>query len=210
MLYTVARESGSIEDYSAYLEVFPNGLYAVNAAKQIERLKAEAQQKETAALQSADTKAPANKDLPLQLPITDTVKAMPADAKTEADLNLDKAKRREIQVRLSLAGFDIGNPDGSFKKRTRTALGAWQQSKGLVASGFLNQPQLEILMQQTETAFAAYVPSKPDVTQNSRKVSSHKNTRPRRTSERVRHGNNDGAEIFGRIVGGVIGGVLRN
>ena len=67
----------------------------------------------------------------IELPVTDVVKAMPSNSETEDGLEFDRAKRVEIQTRLNLAGFKISSSDGSFGRKTRTAIQAWQTSRGL-------------------------------------------------------------------------------
>jgi uncharacterized caspase-like protein len=215
-LYNVARESGAKEDYEAYLEVFPDGLYAVNARKQLERLDREAEKgEEVASAGPADTTGqPVARtvDAPevVQLPVTDVVKAMPATSETEDALDFDRTKRREIQTRLELAGFDVGSPDGSFGRKTRSALQAWQTSRGLSPSGYLNQPQYEILMQQTQTQYAALVPDKPAVADDGSTSDNgpRKKTVVRRTGNK-RHSGGGNADQVGRFIGGVVRGALR-
>lgn len=231
VLYNLARESGLKEDYQAYLETFPNGLFAANARKQIERL----EQSGTAVASLAPPAMPlappvgersvATPEAPLDLPITDAVRALPADASTEEGLQLDKPKRAEIQVRLALAGFPPGSHDGSFGARTRRSLGAWQGSRGLTASGYLNQPQFEILMQQTEQAFSTAPPVQPAVRSVSApqaaapprarpartKQAAAKAGRPSRRSNTVvvrRRGGGNSEEV-GRFFGGLVRGALR-
>lgn len=214
-LYNVARESGLKEDYEAYLEVFPDGLYAVNARKQLERLDRETQNGEkVASAEPADaTGQPVARTVGapevVLLPVTDAVKAMPATSETEDELEFDRAKRLEIQTRLELAGFDVGSPDGSFGSKTRFAIGAWQSSRGLPPTAYLNQPQYEILMQQTEAQYAAYVPDKPVVVEDGGKSDkgSGKKTVVKRTPNK-RHSGGSNAEQVGRFLGGVVRGTL--
>jgi hypothetical protein len=208
ILYNLARESGAAEDYQAYLEVFPNGLFAVNARKQLERLTQEAQEKKVASA-PAVVEPIARTVTPnvIELPVTDVVKAMPSNSQTEDGLEFDRAKRVEIQTRLNLAGFKIGSSDGSFGRKTRTAIQAWQTSRGLSATGYFNQPQYEILMQQTEVQYAAYVPNQPVVEgsggskkREATKSSTRKNGGKRRSGR---------SEEVGRFLGGVVRGALR-
>lgn len=216
-LYNLARDSGQKEDYLAYLEVFPDGLYAVNARKQIERIDSGQSAKNAPEVASID---PAQKsgdtvrsvgEPGLQLPITDAVKAAPSNQLTEDALTLDKPKRTELQTRLTLAGFAINPPDGSFGNKTRKALQAWQSSRGLSSTGYLNQQQYEILMQQTESAFAAYVPpTNPVVTPAQPSGKSYRRRRDDRPSGNARRAVRRGvgaSEDFGRFVGGVLRGV---
>jgi hypothetical protein len=209
-LYNLARDSGLREDYQAYLEVFPEGLYSVNARKQLERLDREAKEKQTqTATVDLTPSEPLARSVPAEivdLPVTDVVKAMDANRLTEAELELDRGKREEIQVRLSLAGFATGSHDGAFGRRTRNALGEWQSSRGLLPSGYLNQPQYELLMLQTETQFAAYDAdaAEPTVTTGG---GTQKKARGTSRRKQVRRGSD--AERVGRAIGGVVRGALR-
>lgn len=45
------------------------------------------------------------------------------------------ADRRELQQRLTVAGFDTGGTDGVLGPRSRDAIAAWQRSQGLAATG---------------------------------------------------------------------------
>lgn len=209
ILYNLARDSGLREDYQAYLEVFPNGLFAVNARKQLERLDTQADQgTQVVSVEPANDPAARGVVAPgaLDLPVTDVVKAMPSGPETEEELEFDRAKRVEIQTRLTLAGFKTGSTDGSFGKKTRAALQGWQTSRGLSPSGYLNQPQYEILMQQTETQFAAYVQEAPEAADPVVKKSQKANTSGKRKVVRKRSG---GSEEVGRFLGGVVRGALR-
>lgn len=219
ILYNLARDSGLLEDYQAYIEVFPNGLYAVNARKQLARLEKVAQEKDVAAVdpgapavQPPGTAVRSVDPNALVLPVTDVVKAMPADKTTENGLDLDRAKRVEVQLRLKLAGFDTGSRDGSFGRRSREAIQGWQNSRGLAATGFFNQPQLELLSLQTETQLTAYAPETPSVTEGVRSSKKKvRNATQRRSGgdrQRVvrRRG---GSEDVGRFIGGVVRGALR-
>lgn len=226
MLYNLARESGAREDYLAYLETFPNGLYAANARKQVERLDAEAATKAQETKVAAVDRAGVPDTTPT-LAATDAVKSMPANQDTEAGLRLDKSKLKEIQARLNIAGFDTGTPDGNFGRRSRNAVSNWQLSKGLPATGYLNQPQLEMLSLQTEAALSSYVPRKKVTTYvPSKKVTTGQpDTRVRKVYKKgaqthvvVAKDNNNqqdvrrpspDAEAVGRFLGGVLRGVKR-
>lgn len=80
--------------------------------------------------------------------------AVAADAETE--LALSAAERREIQVRLRLAGHDPKGIDGIFGPATRTALAGWQDETGLAATGYVTGPTLDRLAQATDSAYRAY------------------------------------------------------
>ena len=56
----------------------------------------------------------------------------------EADLGLDRATRRQLQVGLEAAGFDTGGADGRFGPRTRAAIRNWQVARSERATGYLD------------------------------------------------------------------------
>lgn len=61
------------------------------------------------------------------------------------DRALTLAERKELQVRLTGAGFDTGVPDGIFGPNSATALRSYQQRLGLPADGYPNPDILERL-----------------------------------------------------------------
>ncbi len=73
----------------------------------------------------------------------------------EAALDLGRADRRDVQLRLRVAGFPPGALDGSFGPRTRAALEDWQRARGHHASGLLNAASLGALRAETQEAAAA-------------------------------------------------------
>nr|WP_254898983.1 lytic murein transglycosylase [Thalassococcus arenae] len=55
------------------------------------------------------------------------------------------AERREIQTRLTQAGFDAGTADGVFGKKTEAAIRAYQTSRGMAVTGAPSRDLLERL-----------------------------------------------------------------
>jgi hypothetical protein len=51
------------------------------------------------------------------------------------ETGLTQAERRELQERLSQAGFDAGSPDGVIGRRTEEAIRAFQTARGLAVDG---------------------------------------------------------------------------
>ncbi|MCQ0986896.1 caspase family protein [Jiella marina] len=218
-LYNIARESGLRADYEAYVETFPNGLYVVNARKHIERLRGAGQAAVVASLDPS-TGAQVSRQDPVAAanpatPKVDTaLRTLPSGAGTESVLGLDRQKRKELQLRLNLAGFNSGTPDGIFGPNTRNAIIAWQSARGVHVSGYMNQPQYDLLVQQTQAALAAYVPPAPKVTtrKKTRSYTKKRHSKPRvigRVKKR-RSGSGDaaGAAFMGGLIGGVIGGAI--
>ncbi len=72
------------------------------------------------------------------------------EKQAEADLDLPRDARREIQQDLSLLGFDTRGVDGIFGQGTRAAVTAWQDENGFTASGYLNADQIARLDAQAE------------------------------------------------------------
>ena len=64
---------------------------------------------------------------------------------TEDQVGLDKAKRREVQRRLTRLGFDT-RVNGRFGKPTRSAIARWQAARGYPNTGFLSTPQHQALL----------------------------------------------------------------
>ena len=63
----------------------------------------------------------------------------------EAALGLDRPTRRLIQQGLRNEDFDAGEPDGLFGRRTRGAIRPWQEARGVLATGYLDGEQAELL-----------------------------------------------------------------
>ncbi|RRH77237.1 peptidoglycan-binding domain-containing protein [Falsigemmobacter faecalis] len=72
-----------------------------------------------------------------------------ADEAAERALGLSVSERREVQLRLTVLGHDTQGTAGTFDRRTRQALRAWQRSQGSPESGYLNSDQLRALQRQT-------------------------------------------------------------
>lgn len=69
----------------------------------------------------------------------------------ETRLGLSASERREVQLRLTLLGYDTRGTDGSFGQNTRKALAKWQGDQGERATGYLTSDQLRILQRQTRS-----------------------------------------------------------
>ena len=71
----------------------------------------------------------------------------PSQGRTERDDDEpDRAERIELQKALVAAGYDIGEPDGKFGERTRTAIRTYQRSIGVAPTGHLTQSQRHALL----------------------------------------------------------------
>lgn len=205
-LFSLARESQKISDYEAYLKRFPKGLFAENAKADIEALRlketeAQAVQPQPTAVVSSralNSASPAS----LVLPITPAVINAVADPRSEKKLELDRGKSREIQMRLNVAGYDVGRADGQFGRKSRSGLSAWQQANGLQPTGYLNNVQLQILMAQTQTAYSALPPEQVS-------MSTSRSSSTRKTYSGSRRNTSVKPEAIGRFVGSVLREVIR-
>jgi peptidoglycan hydrolase-like protein with peptidoglycan-binding domain len=74
-----------------------------------------------------------------------------ATEETEDQISLDRRKRREVQRQLTRIGFDT-KVNGVFDGETRAAIARWQAARGYAATGFLNAPEHESLLTESESA----------------------------------------------------------
>ena len=120
-----------------------------------------------------------------------------ATQETEDQIGLDKARRRDVQRRMTRLGFDT-KINGRFDDPTRAVIARWQAARGYPKTGFLNTPQHQALL--TESVSVA----------NASIVGSDKSDgdRPAR-----RHGgggaHHRGGGGPGGLIGGVVGGLFR-
>ena len=66
---------------------------------------------------------------------------------------LSRAERLELQQHLNRLGFDVGEPNGRFGIKTRTAVRDFQARSGLVPDGFATVAILERLADQIAACF---------------------------------------------------------
>ena len=64
-------------------------------------------------------------------------------------LGADNILRRLIESRLGSLGYDTGEVDGRFDRRTRRAIAQYQSRSGLESTGFVDQPTLARLLADT-------------------------------------------------------------
>ncbi len=233
-MWETAERGNTAGDYKAYLDAFPTGQFAAFAKNRLARLEPAAPVVAAlpaavgaAALSSAAVAAlPASRETG-QAVADAAMKGEVASAETEAALKLSAKDRRELQRRLSLAGFKPGKTSPNFGPSQRNAIKQWQTTRELAATGFLAPMQLKALRAQTEPAYqrALAEDARPAPAPRTRAVAREpvpQQARPRgvayerdpvirRDLERERAGGGSsatGAAIFGGIVGGAIGGAL--
>jgi hypothetical protein len=117
---------GSEAGYRAYLDRFPEGVFAAEARSKLEAL------------------APRPEN-PARPATTDNSEARAR----EAALNVNPVLRRLIENRLAQLGHNPGDIDGRFDANTRRAIGRYQAQGNLTSTGYLDQPTLARLLTDT-------------------------------------------------------------
>jgi len=159
------REAG----LRSYLERYPDGLYAEQAAEQLERYEADKLAQAARADRDAWTIARnANSIAGYETYLKnqrrgafrDEANARMAALQTEqssaattdqanqeeAALNLNVITRRIVEGRLAQLGFDPGPTDGRFTNESRRAIRQFQRGRNLAPTGFLTQAALVQLL----------------------------------------------------------------
>lgn len=155
-MFDIARESGDPADYQIYIDAYPSGRYAAFALQGIARAQNVSDRDPAPAVAMASSEVRSFEPYsPLILRVTPQLLAAPSSDVTEQSLEMDKAKRREVQARLNAAGVDVGFPDGALGPQSRRGIQAWQGRTGLMQTGYLNASQLELLSVQTEATYVA-------------------------------------------------------
>ena len=118
-----------------------------------------------------------------------------ATQETEDQIGLTKAKRREVQRRLTKLGFHT-KVNGKFDESTRDAIARWQEERGYPSTSFLNSAQHKALQDESVAATEDSKSDHPD---------------RRRGGSRARYSRGVGGPIgaIGGAVHGVVGGLFR-
>jgi uncharacterized caspase-like protein len=128
------KGSNKPEELNAYVTQFPNGQFKPLALSRL------------AALENGPSTTTRN----LTTGVVDQATfTQEADQTSEDQIGLDKAKRRDVQRRLTALGFDT-KVSGKFDDETRAVIGRWQAARGYPKTGFLNDLQQKAL--QAEVA----------------------------------------------------------
>jgi peptidoglycan hydrolase-like protein with peptidoglycan-binding domain len=109
------RRRDTVEAYLQYLDRYPNGLFAEFARDRIDFLRGQG----------------------MGDGLSDAERAQ-AEAR-EAALNLPQVTRLLVERRLAALGLDPGRVDGEFDTQTRRAIAAYQGSRGMRVTGYLEQ-----------------------------------------------------------------------
>jgi len=117
-----------------------------------------------------------------------------ATQQTEDQIGLNKAKRRDVQRRLTRLGFDT-RVNGKFDDRTRAVITRWQAARGYPGTGFLDTTQHDALLAESVSTAHAEAGSG---------VSGINHPAHRHDVRRHRDGGGPGG-LIGSVVGGLFG-----
>ncbi len=227
-MWESAERGNAADDYRAYLDAYPNGVYAQMAKSRVARL--------TGAAVSTPATTPA--DATKGIVATAALKAEVGTMQTEKALNLDKNARKVIQQRLKVLDFNPGDANGNFTPKTRAAIADWQKRHEAQPTTWLGPAQRAALLEESETAWQRFVNAQPMTPTRAlttparaapaprvnpgiaaaqaqrRQVTQRAPAKQRDWPARQQSGGGGGASpigafIGGALVGGAIGGLLR-
>lgn len=110
-VWDTADRENTIDSYETYLGHFPDGVFADEAKARLTKLREE------------EAKAAVNE----------------AAKQEEAKLKLNGFARVLVEQQLIALGFDAGQPDGKFNKKTRRAIRRFQRARGFEVTGYLTR-----------------------------------------------------------------------
>ncbi|WP_374628301.1 caspase family protein [Pannonibacter indicus] len=163
-LWDAAAAGGTVEDYNVYLAAYPTGSFADFARNQIKRIEAAnapASDEVAAEDGTADTGGEAATAEGARTQKAVAASAPSTSAATDDEASWSRFKRREIQLRLNLAGYDSGTPDGVFGARSRAAIKEWQSYNEYEQTGSLSEEEYDLLKEQTQAEFLAATAQQP-------------------------------------------------
>jgi peptidoglycan hydrolase-like protein with peptidoglycan-binding domain len=91
---------------------------------------------------------PSTTDRDLVASADPAILAEEATQETEDQIGLDKARRRDVQRRMTRLGFDT-RINGKFDDPTRAVIARWQAARGYPKTGFLNTLQHQALLTES-------------------------------------------------------------
>jgi serine/threonine protein kinase/peptidoglycan hydrolase-like protein with peptidoglycan-binding domain len=128
-------------------------------AAQADRKRAEEaaarQQAEAEARQRAEDDSKAKTEAAARAEADAAMQKKSAEA-AESALNLTSSDRQRLQVALSSLGFGTRGNDGVLGPRSREAIAAWQRSKNLPATGFIDANQQQTLLNEGAEAIRRF------------------------------------------------------
>ena len=234
-MWDSAERGNSSDDYRAYLEAYPNGVYSAMAKSRIARLSGSATAAVNPSTATAATTvaavaaapAPAMEATRSKSQVNPALKAEQANQQTEKLMKLNLQARKEVQQRLIALGYDAGEPNGTFTPKTRDAIGEWQAKNELQSTKYLGPLQRQAVLDQSEEAWKRISMLRPDPAPATRKLTPTREKPVRTVRTRVRSEDAPapqrarqpagqpgldgvGAFIGGMALGGALHGILRH
>ena len=149
---------------------------------------------------------PSTTDRDLVASADPAILAEEATQETEDQIGLDKARRRDVQRRMTRLGFDT-KINGKFDDPTRAVIARWQAARGYPKTGFLNTLQHKALLTEIVSAQAT---SSDDDSSDDRPSRRHHSSGGGGGGGGGRHyrgGGGGGGP--GGFIGGMVGGMFR-
>lgn len=175
LLWESAQHSNLAADYQAYLDAFPNGVFAQMAKNRIAAVEAARTSAPTAA--APQTLAMTEPAGPQENELKDNV----GTVETEGALKLAPAGEKEVQLRLVALDLYKGPETGMLDDSTRSALTEWQKKRGYAPTSFLNSAQLAALRADSETEYQKYLAAQPAKPETSRRAAVKPSPKPAAT-----------------------------
>jgi peptidoglycan hydrolase-like protein with peptidoglycan-binding domain len=154
-----AEHSNSVADYQAYLQAFPNGLYAQMARNRIASLNSGGPGPGPG--QGPGPAVPSAFGPPPQPVPPEALKAEIGTVETEQQLDIGPPGRIELQQRLTALGLYNGPMDGDLGPMARAAIAEWQKRHDIAPTGELGPLQLSALRIESEGAFDQFLATRP-------------------------------------------------
>jgi hypothetical protein len=176
------KDSNRVGELSAYLTSYPNGQFKSIALARI------------ASLENGPGTTTRNLSKPVDPVMIFTEEAT---QETEDQIGLNKARRKDVQRRLTGLGFDT-KANGKFDETTRAVITRWQGARGYPQTGFLNTLQHKALL-------AEIVPT-ARASSSASGESAEAAPRRRRGGGGARHHRGVGGPVG--LIGGVVGGLF--
>jgi uncharacterized caspase-like protein len=236
-LWDEASKRNTVAHYELYLAKYPNGNFSTLAKLNLDQLNVQEQTK-VAAVEPTPGEATAFASTSrTAVAMPEDIKSTPGTPDTETMINLDKAGRIDLQLRLSALGHVTGGADGALGAKSRRAIGAWQRQSGMIETTYLTPQQHLFLIVQTDPMMAQvrarYEADKAAAakaaalrrSQTTTAKATQTNQKPVRRTNNNREGtlegpvessNNksgmtpEGAAFTGALLGGALGGILSN
>ena len=146
--WVLVKETEVPSDLEAYLEQYPDGVYAPVARVRLAQLRRERRVQQAAA---SPADAATSEGTPVAVASSPAAApaaapAVPSPEDVESSLGLGRGARRMVQAGLSSLGYEPGPADGLFGARTRDAIRRYQGEKGFEATGYLRAEESRALV----------------------------------------------------------------